>query len=82
MNGLVRQYLSKGTDLSVYSQEELDAIADEINKRPRKGLGVIAAVCLQGTATEQSATLHSHPLKFRALHFTFESALSLGQRAT
>jgi IS30 family transposase len=26
--------------LSVYSQEEQDAIADEINNRPRKGLGV------------------------------------------
>ena len=39
MNGLVRQYLPKGTDLSIYSQEQLDAIADEINNRPRKGLG-------------------------------------------
>lgn len=39
-NGLVRQYLPKGTDLSGYSQERLDAIADEINNRPRKGLGV------------------------------------------
>lgn len=39
-NGLVRQYLPKGTDLSIYSQEQLDAIADEINNRPRKGLGV------------------------------------------
>jgi IS30 family transposase len=36
----VRQYLSKGTDLSSYSQEQLDAIADEINGRPRKALGV------------------------------------------
>ena len=39
MNDLVRQYLPKGTDLSIYSQEQLDAIADEINNRPRKGLG-------------------------------------------
>jgi IS30 family transposase len=39
MNGLVRQYLPKGTDLYFYSQEELDAIADEINNRPRKGWG-------------------------------------------
>jgi hypothetical protein len=40
MNGLVCQYLPKGTDMAVYSQVEIDAIADEINNRPRKGLGV------------------------------------------
>ena len=40
MNCLVRQYLHKDTDLSVYSQQELASIADEINNRPRKGLGV------------------------------------------
>jgi IS30 family transposase len=37
-NGLLRQYLRKGIDLSAYSQSKLNAIARRLNERPRKTL--------------------------------------------
>jgi IS30 family transposase len=37
-NGLLRQYLPRTSDLSTRSQAELDHIADELNRRPRKTL--------------------------------------------
>jgi IS30 family transposase len=37
-NGLIRQYLPKGIALSIYSQKDVDKIADRLNNRPRKVL--------------------------------------------
>jgi transposase, IS30 family len=39
MNGLLRDYFPKGTDLAVHGVEELARIAAEVNQRPRKTLG-------------------------------------------
>jgi IS30 family transposase len=38
-NGLLRQYFPKGTDLSAHDPEHLVAVADQLNRRPRKTLG-------------------------------------------
>ena len=38
-NGLLRQYFPNGTDLARYRNEDLAAVADALNNRPRKALG-------------------------------------------
>lgn len=39
INGLVRQYIPKGSDISKYTDLEIQKIEQKLNARPRKGLG-------------------------------------------
>jgi IS30 family transposase len=39
MNGLLRDYFPKGSDLSVHTAQDIGRIATEVNDRPRKTLG-------------------------------------------
>ena len=56
INGLLREYLPKGSDLSTHSPTDLAAIADALNDRPRKRLGY-------HTPRERFATLLEEDLK-------------------
>ena len=38
-NGLIRQYLKKGSDFNNVTDDDLIAIMDKLNTRPRKSLG-------------------------------------------
>ena len=62
-NGLLRQYLPKGTDLSQITQEQLDAITFQMNNRPRKVLGFRSPLEVYGEIIDnlhhaKSATIH------------------------
>jgi IS30 family transposase len=54
-NGLLRQYFPPGTDLSRVTQRRLNAVAHQLNTRPRKTLGYATpaaklAACVASTA--------------------------------
>ena len=63
-NGLLRQCLPKGSDLSGFTQEELDAIAWKLNTRPRKSLGFR---CPAELFTPDAFDFRQHPAALFAL---------------
>ena len=60
-NGLLREFLPKGTDLSIYTREELDEIEDLMNTRPRKALAWLTPIEYLTEVLEQDMAVAPTP---------------------
>src|SRR6476620_27609 len=64
MNGPLRQYFPKGTDLSRYKFRELQAVAYALNTRPRRStVGELQRKCLPNRYTRPHGTLLRRPVE-------------------
>ena len=58
-NGILRQYIPKGTDIDGYRDEDILNIADEINSRPRRTLGYQTPAELFSTFLDEVCTIEN-----------------------
>lgn len=66
-------------DLSGYSQEQHDALADEIDHCRRKGLGVRSPLAVYSQLLLSKLNTPPYPLKSRGLHLEFEFVSVINQ---
>src|SRR3546814_6150395 len=76
INGLIRQYLPKGTDLSVHSQEKLDAIALQLNMRPRKRFDFKCPIAVMGEVMQNSMAMR-HDARSDENTYELQSLMSI-----